>query len=90
MSELSFPQKTRLNEAPPEQLRLRLLDKEAPVIAPEGKTYAQRDPTNESLLGTIGPKPGPEFDFYQPLNSMAVIHGKQTFATKSLTPVGLF
>jgi hypothetical protein len=73
MSALTYPEKTRLNEAILEQLRFRLLDKDGPVIAPEGKMYMRRDPTNESLLGSIGPQPDPDFDFYQPPNSMGVV-----------------
>ena len=73
MSTLSFVEKTKLNEAILARLRMRLLDKEEPIIGPPGKTYTQRDPTNESLIGSVGPQPDDNFDGYQPPNSMGMV-----------------
>jgi hypothetical protein len=73
METLSFVEKTQLNEAILSALRMRLLDKDQPVIDPAGKMYMQRDPTNESLLGSIGSQPDENFDGYQAPNSMGVV-----------------
>ena len=52
---------------------MRLLDKDKSVLDPAGVVYMQRDPTNESLLGSVGPQPDDDFDGYQPPNSMGMV-----------------
>lgn len=73
MEKLKFVEKTKLNEAILGQLRMRLLDKDTSVIEPAGKVYIQRDPTDESLLGSVGQQPDDDFDGYQPPNSMGMV-----------------
>ena len=71
--ELSFPQKSALNEAILGKLRMRLLDKETSVIPSAGLNYIHNDPADESLLGSIGPSPDPTWDGPQPPSSMGMV-----------------
>lgn len=70
---LSFTQKSDLNLAILDALRLRLLDKDESVIPFPGKHYDFLDPANQSIMGSIGQEPDPDFDGVQPPNSMGMV-----------------
>ncbi|MFS1524059.1 helicase C-terminal domain-containing protein [Microbulbifer sp. 2304DJ12-6] len=68
-----FNDKTELNRALLKELRLRLVDKAAPIIDWPGKRYEDKHPADESLMGSIGQMPNPDFTGFQAPNSMGVV-----------------
>jgi hypothetical protein len=70
---LRFSEKTNLNRAILEALRLKLVDKETPVLAWPGKTYENTHPADQSLMGSVGHLPNPDFTGFQAPNSMGMV-----------------
>lgn len=70
---LNFLEEMRLTKHFLDALRLKLSDKESDVIAPEGMTYETIDPMGQSLLGSIGPLPDPDYQGPQPPSAMGLV-----------------
>lgn len=73
MSELSFREKSDLNRQILDLLALKLLDKETDTLDFPGKRYYHEEPTNRSLMGSIGQMPDPNFSGPQPPNAMGIV-----------------
>jgi len=71
--DLSFTEKSKLNRTILKDFRLRLVDKPTLILDDYGVIYDHSDPSNESLLGSIGQHPDPTFDAYQPPNAMGMV-----------------
>ncbi len=70
---LSYQDKMDLSYALMKIYRLKLLDKESSIIPSEGRLTHFDDPSNNSLLGSIGGQPNPDFGGPQQPNSMGMV-----------------
>jgi hypothetical protein len=70
---LRFSEKINLNRSILNALRLKLVDKETPILAWPGKTYVNTHPAEQSLMGSVGHLPNPDFTGFQSPNSMGMV-----------------
>ncbi|MCQ4295386.1 DEAD/DEAH box helicase family protein [Pseudomonas stutzeri] len=70
---LKYREEMRLTAAFLKEMRLRLSDKDADVLTPEGKHYDCVEPNRLSLVGCLGPLPDPDYSGPQPPNSVGIV-----------------
>lgn len=70
---LNYREEMGLTAAFLSEMRLRLSDKDADVLPPEGKLYDGTEPNRLSLVGCIGPSPDVDYTGPQPPNSVGIV-----------------
>ncbi|MEA9993198.1 MULTISPECIES: DEAD/DEAH box helicase family protein [unclassified Pseudomonas] len=70
---LNYREEMGLTAAFLSEMRLRLSDKDADVLPPEGKLYDGTEPNRLSLVGCIGPAPDIDYTGPQPPNSVGIV-----------------
>lgn len=73
MKKLTYLEEMRFTEHFLRTFRLRLSDKSADVLGPEGKSYIGVEPNRFALVGCLGHQPDPNFSGPQPPNSMGMV-----------------
>jgi hypothetical protein len=70
---LSFQEKSNLNLKLLDEMSLRLVDKQADTLFWPGKVYNRIHPADQSLMGSIGHYPNPDFSGFQAPNAMGMV-----------------
>lgn len=70
---LDYREKMSLTAAFLKEMRLRLADKAADVLPPEGTYYYRQEPHRRALVGCLGPMPSPDYTGPQAPNSMGIV-----------------
>ena len=70
---LSYAEEMRFTQAFLQELKLRISDKETPILPAEGKYYEIHEPNQVSYSGCLGPLPDPNWVGPKPPNSMGMV-----------------
>lgn len=70
---LSFREKSDLNRRILDLMALRLVDKTERTLPEEGQSYVHDHPADQSLMGSIGQAPNPDYTGFQAPNSMGLV-----------------